>query len=196
MKKTKDKVVPMLEQKPLVIMSAALNDGLCNYSYDIKMGVGAGNSHAVKGKGIVDDDLAHAFFPLNTHLAIIDDVFKHSDIEIDSINKFYTHELTAKYTVTGFKITGEEGSEQVILIGTKHVSCSNAAISIQTPKIPMDDLSSYQFHQSLKNAIEKCREEVELYHGGKYTEVEPTVVIDAAQMTISQTEEEFTSGKV
>jgi hypothetical protein len=195
MKKKKTEQI-VQEQKPLVIMSAALNDGLCNYSYEIKMGVGVGNSHTVKGKGIIDEDLSRAMFPLNTHLAIIDDVFKHADIEIENIKDFYTHDLTAKYTVTGFKITGEEGSEQVVLIGTKHVSCSNASISLQTPKVPMDDLSSYLFHKELKTAIDKCRDEVEQYHGGKYTEVEPTVQIDANQMTITQSEENFESAKV
>lgn len=186
------------ELKPLLIVSASLNDGLCNYSYDIQTGVGTGNNHKVKGKGIVKDDLSFAFFPLNTHMAIIDDVFKHSNIEVDNIKGFYNHDLSAKYTVSGFDISGEEGSEQVVLTGTKIVSCSGATISIKTPKIPLDSTSSYPFHKELKTAVEKARLEVELYHEGKYTEVEATPQTDPNQLNIGNAidEQEFDQAKV
>lgn len=183
--KKKEKEQSQQVQKPLVIMSASLNDGLCNYSFEIKSGVGEGFTHTVKGKGIADEDLNRAFFPLNTHLAIIDDIFKHSGIEIDKLSSFYTHELSQRYTVVSFKVIGEEENEQVILIGTKRISCSGNEISIQTPKIPIDVLSSYPWAKALKSVIDSCRDEVELYHGGKYTPVETnTLSVDENQMNI------------
>jgi len=40
--------------KAFEIMAASIKDDFCNYTYEIKQGVGAGDTHQVKGKGIVD----------------------------------------------------------------------------------------------------------------------------------------------
>lgn len=160
-KKQKEK-----DEKIFDITSAVLKDDLCDYSFLIKNGVGKGDLHKVTGTGIVDQDLKDAFENLNVHLAAIDDVFKHSGIDIDNIDKFHNHALTGDYQVTGFKIKSLGENEAIILIGHKHVSVSGERMDLQTPRIPLDNLSSYQWYNELKEAADQARKEVELYKGG------------------------------
>lgn len=168
-----------------IITDAALKDDFCNYTFEITEGIGVGDTHAVKGKGIIKDDLRHAFGKLNVHLALIDDVFKHSGIEIDDIDKYHTDDLTTLYTVTGIKVKGSKENESVILIGNKYVSSAGGRIELASPKIPMDNLSSYKWYNELKAAVDDVRNEVELYKEGKYTPVETDDDEDnPAQLTI------------
>lgn len=171
--KAKDKVsAPIKEEITYIIKEASLKDDFCNYKYEITEGVGIGDDHTVKGTGIIKDDMRHAFGNLIVHLAVIDDVFKHSGIEIDDIEKFHTHDLTALYHVTGIKIKGSRENETVILIGSKHVSSAGGRIDIATPKVAMDNFSSYKWYNELKAAVDEVRREVALYKEGKYTPVE------------------------
>lgn len=181
------------------ITSAQVKDDFCNYSFDILDGVGTGDTHNVKGKGIIDDDMREAFSKLNVHLACIDDVFKHADIEIENINTMRSHELATIYTVTGVKIKGGEEDLSVVLIGEKYVSAASGRMSLETPKIALDNLSSYHFHKDLKKAVDKVRTEVQLYKEGKYTAVEPEEKEDPNQLKISldtNSETDFENAKV
>lgn len=156
---------------PFKIMEAALKDGFCNYSYDITEGVGIGDTHKVKGKGVITDDLKDAFTTFNVHLAVIDDVFKHSNVNIPNIDKFHNHELTGLYEVTGIKIKGVGDNETVELVGTKYVNAGDR-ISLVTPRITLDQLSSYPWYNELASAVERARMEVEEYKNGKCTAVQ------------------------
>lgn len=173
-------------KKPFEIMAASIKDDFCNYTYEIKQGVGAGDTHQVKGRGIVDPDMLDSFAKLNVHLAVLDDVYAHSGIEIDDIDKFHGHELSTRYTVTGIKVKGDGENKTVVLVGTKFITCASGRIAIETPKIPVDKFSSYKWYNELDAAIERARTEVELYKGGKYT------VSEASEITHEdQTELDF-----
>lgn len=184
MAKKKRQEEPQAQLKPCVIKSAQINDDFCNYSYEIQSGVGVGDVHAVKGKGIIDEDMRIAFFPLNAHLACIDDVFKHSKIEVDNIDNFHNDPLTGLYNVTGFKIKGGNDNESVVLVGNKFVNSAGGRIELETPQIPLDNLSSYQWYNELKTALDNARNEVELYKDGKCTPVDNKEKVDPNQMTI------------
>lgn len=165
-------------QRDYVITGAELKDGVCNYSYRIKEGTGIGDIHNVKGVGIHEEDLSKAFGKLNAHMAAIDDAFG----DIPSIKKMHNDEATAKYQVGGINIKGDE-NESVILKATKQISCSGERLEIKTPKIPIDNLSSYKWWQDLRDITELVREEVALYKEGKCTNPEP--VEDENQLTIA-----------
>lgn len=160
------------EVNNFIINEAAIKDDFCNYTYEIIDGVGVGDKHKVNGSGIIEDDMRDAFRKLNVHLAAIDDVFKLSGIEIGDIDKFHNHELTGHYHVTGFKIKGGLENESIILIGSKFVGTAGGRIELATPKIPLDNMSSYKWCDELKAAADCAREEVALYKEGKYTTVD------------------------
>lgn len=164
------------------IKDAAMKDQVCNYSYEVLSGNGIGDIHAVKGTGICLDDLIFAFGKLNVHLAAIDDIFKHSGVEIEDINEFHSHELASLYYVTGLKITGDQ--EFVILKGSKYVSSAGGRIDITTPKIAIDGMSSYQWYAELSRAVIDVQNEVSLYKEGKHEIPEETVKANPKQLSL------------
>lgn len=170
-KKTNNlKAVKAAAIKPdITIQWAKIKDDFCHYGYKINEGQGAGFIHKVEGKGIIDQDMRDAFEALHVHLAAKDDIFKHANIEIASISTMHNHELTGLYQVAGFKMKGGPESEAIILEGNKYLTLGDR-MEIKTPKIMIDNLSSYKWYNELKEASDLCREEVQLYHGGKYTE--------------------------
>lgn len=181
MKKKKEEIKLSIEAKDFEVKSASINDDICHYSIHVKEGIAIG-THNVKGEGIVDEDLKIALSKLNVHLAIIDGVFSHKGIEIDKVNKFHNHETTQDYTVSGFKLKGEEDNLSIVLIGSKHVF--NGRMDMETPKIALDNMGGYQFHKELKAATEQAILEVELYIKGKYTLIDPPEEKNSKQMTI------------
>lgn len=192
-----DIAVALKDQKEYIIKEASIHDDFCHYSYDIINGIGEGRTIKSTNKSnIIGDSLRKAFSKLIVHLACIDDVFKNNGIEIDDIDQFHNHELTGLYHVTGFKVKGGQDNESVILIGSKYVSTSGGRIEIESPKIPLDNLSSYKWYNELKTAFTKAREQVELYHEGEYTMVEVPEVEEkkpsATQLTIGDVIEEET----
>jgi hypothetical protein len=158
------------EDSTISITGAEIKDDFCHYSYEIISGKPAGFTHNVKGTGIIDDDMRTAFSKLNVHLAVIDDVFKHSDITIGDIDKMHNDDLALLYMVSGFKIKGGEENMSVVLLGTKYLS-AGSRMKLESPKIPIDSLSSYQWHNELRAIVDNCCAEVEAYHNGKYTPV-------------------------
>lgn len=167
-----------------VVTQAAIKDGFLNYSYEILKGPNRGFVHNVKGKGIIMDELQEAFNKFNVHLAVIDEVFKHSDIEIGNIDKFHANELSLNYSVTAFKLKGDEGAESVMLTGYKGTALGD--IDIISPQIAIDNLSSYKWHNELQSAVEEARHQVELYMGGNFELPEKEDKPTAKQMTIGQ----------
>jgi hypothetical protein len=196
-KKTKNDVVIL--EKQVEITGATIKDDFCNYSYEVRSGVGVGDTHNVKGSGIIDDDLRDAFQKLNVHFACIDGVFKHNGIKIKNIDDLKVHELTMDYQVTGFVIKGNAESQSVILKGNKHIGCASDRGELTLPRIPLDSLSSYEWWNELLDAVTNARMEVELYKDGKNTPVEPEPKEDPNQLTIGdaiEDAEEFENAKV
>lgn len=181
----KDMAAAMGQKRPFEITMAAIKDDFCNYSYEIVDGIGIGDSHAVKGSGLIDDDMRNALSVFNVHLAVIDDVFKHSDVQFEDIDKMHGEELTGLYHVTGFKIKGSKDNESIVLVGNKYVSQAGGRLELETPKIPLDNLSSYTWFEQLKIAADKARLEVALYKEGKYTAVEVVEEADLKQTSIT-----------
>lgn len=177
-------------QKQFEITAASIKDDFCNYTYEIIQGVGSGDTHQVRGKGIVDPDMLNAFAKLNVHLAVLDDAFLLSGIEISNIDEFHTHDLATNYTVTGFKVKGDSEDKSVILSGTKYITSASGRIAIETPKIFLGSASVYKWSQELGRAIENARVEVELYKAGKCSQSEPVEVDAENQSTIEFTVQE------
>lgn len=167
----RDDIAVLLSEYPIEIKEALIKDDLCNYSYEIIDGIGVGDEHSVKGTGIVDKDMVTAFSVFNVHMAVIDDVFKHADIQFADIDKMHGDELATIFTCTGFKIKGGKEDMSIILIGNKYVS-AGGRIELKTPKIALDKFSSYKWAPDLKVAAWKACLEVLRYKDGKYTAIE------------------------
>ncbi len=176
----------LVEGRSYLIKGATLKDGYCDYVYEVTKGGSRGEKHRVEGPGLYEDDLRFSFGKLSVHMAAIDDVFKHSGIEIDDINNYHASEQAHLFSVSGFKVSGAEGDESVVLIGAKYVSCSGGRIEIKTPKIPIDNMSSYPWYLQLREAINVALEEVALYKEGKYVIEDDEDEPNAMQMTIDQ----------
>lgn len=153
------------------ITAGAIVDGFCNYSYENTAGVLKGGQETMKGPGIVDDDMLNAFAKFRVHMAVIDSAFKHSGIQIGNIDDMHTDEITQDYEVTAFKIFGSKGNESVQMFGNKHASEAGGRMEVKTLKIPLDNMSSYKWFKELKAVTDDARDEVALYHGGKFTAV-------------------------
>lgn len=181
-----DQIIDMLEQKKeFGIVNAVIKDDFCNYSFEIYEGVGLGDTHNVKGSGIVDQDMIIAFQVFNRHLAAIDDVFKHSETEVENIDLMENNELSALYSVNGFSIHGSSENESIVLSGNKYVNSSGGRIDLKTPRIPLDGLSSYRWWNELKTASDNARKEVELYKLGKCTPPEKEEKANPKQLKIT-----------
>ncbi len=164
------------ELKDLVINSATIKDDFCNYSYEVLQCIGIGDTHNVKGTGIIDPDLHNAFRDLNVHLAILDDVFKNKGIEVKNPNQVTNDRTTGDYEVVGFSIKGSDENERIILKGVKFMTASGGQMKLETPEIHINQSSSYIFWAELKEASDAARNEVEQYKNGKCTAVEKDVV--------------------
>ena len=161
-----DKALDALKeiQKPFEITSASIKEAQCNYGYEIKTGPTAGDKIPNrKGSSYVHQDMYDAFKALNVHLAFIDDAFKYSGKEVASLDEVNGDEIAELFTVTGFKISGNEENEGFIIIGEKWVT--TGSIGLESPKISAS--SNYLFFDQLKEDIEAARTEVELYMNGK-----------------------------
>lgn len=191
-KKVSDKVKNLLygnnEGRPYRIKEAKIKEDLCQYAYEITSGVGIGDTHNVKGSALIENDLRDALSKLNVHMAFIDDAFKHKGIEVSDIDQEHNNDLTYLYYVTGFKMKGTEEAESVILLGSKSVSLGR--MEFESPKISLDNFSSYKWYNELKAAIELVREEVALYKEGKCISVE----VEEEKTDLKQNKLPFGSG--
>lgn len=161
-----DKDKAELDIPEYVITAAKLNDGKVDFSFRIQKGVHEGDVNNTKGAGIFYDTLQDAFNKFVVHLTVIDQVFKHKGVEIDDIDTMHTDEEVLNYTVSSFKIIGENDSESIQIFGSKYTPLGD--MPVQTPKIPLDGLSSYKWYNELKAASDEVRREVKLYKEGNF----------------------------
>lgn len=162
-------------------IAANITDEFCNYTYEIKQGVGIGNVHSVKGKAIAHPDLINAMMVLNRHMACIDGSYKLAGYTFNNIDELENDLLTANYDVNGFRSKGSEDSLAVILTGTKTVA-PIGQMEIKTPKVDISEMSSYPWYNELRDAINEVKKEVRLYHEGKC--VQETEEVDPNQAEI------------
>ncbi len=160
------------DKHPYKIVEAKIKDDFCDYKYERTAGVGANNIVAEKGKaGYIRDSMKDAFAELNIHLAVIDDIFKNADIQVQALEPMIGHQLTTLFAVTGFKLSGDEDNLTVQLIGNKYVSMGGR-MELETGKIAIDENSSYKWKNELRAAVIDCTEEVARYHEGNYIPIE------------------------
>lgn len=197
-----DAILGLIEQKKdFEIVKAVIKDDFCNYSFSVLDGVGIGDTHNVTGTGIVLDDMITSFQVFNRHFACIDDVFKHSKVDIENIDTMVNHELCALYSVNGFSIHGSSENESIVLYGSKYLSIGGR-IDFKTTRVALDGLSAYRWWNELKIASDNAIKEVELYKGGKYTPVEKEEKANPKQLKITDdmdevdNSEEFENAKL
>ncbi|MDF2381349.1 hypothetical protein JMG10_07725 [Nostoc ellipsosporum NOK] len=155
------------DDRKVAIKDAAIKDGFCHYGYEILRDTGRGDVINRKGSNVVHPDLIKSFERLNVHLAVIDDAFHYSQVEVDDIDRFHHHDITDVFRVTGIKIKGESENERVVLVGSKHIT-SSGRINLETPPISLT--TSYKWYNELKDAVYNIVREVELYMDGKRDE--------------------------
>ena len=194
MSNKKQVVIPLItEEKSFEITSATIKDGKCNYVFEIKKGVGIGDSHKVTGSSFVHPDLEDAMGKFRVHLACVDDVFKHNSVEFENIDELENNELAAAYSVTGVKIKGEDESLSVTIGGHKHVTVGGI-MDLESPKIILDGTGGYKWFDELRACVDAVRSEVEQYKAGKCVLGDDEDVKDGKQLTI--TSANFEDGKV
>jgi len=160
-----DDALDALKKKPFEITSGTIKEGKCIYGYEIKTGPTAGDKIPKRnGDAYAHDGMFNAFSNLNIHLAIIDDAFKISGIEVTSLDALEEHAITENYHVNKFSVSGENEDESIVIEGEKWVT--TGSITIASPKIKTKS-SNYPFFEELREAIENCRSEVEAYMNGK-----------------------------
>lgn len=175
---------PMSETPDIIFTGAGIKDGYLNYSYRINKGPKEGFEVNEKGKGIIKSECQDAFNKFIVHLACIDELFKHQGIDVEDIDQFHNDENVLNYEVNSFKVSGDEGNETVILKGSKQTSLG--VINIETPKIGIDGLSSYHWHNELKAAVDEARHQTEKYNNGFFDMPEKnTISVSVKQMTIT-----------
>lgn len=184
------------ETQTIRITDAKTKDHYANCGFEITEGIGKGGTGTFKGKGlIVKADLLNAFADLNVHLASLDDAFKSAGVSEDELSELVSHELTGKYTVVGFKLTGSEEDLKVSLIGDKYISSSLGRMYVETPAIPLEG-SSYAHSHDLHEAIAKVRDEVEQYKNGKYDIQEENEIPEDDENQLSLLNEEHNEAMV
>lgn len=160
MKDALDALMP----KPYEITSASIKEAQCTYGYEINTGPATGDKIPTrKGSAIVHDDMINAFGELTVHLAIIGDAFKHVYEELPTLDELKKHSIVQEFSITGFKVQGDEENKGYFLNGEKWVTLG--VMGSDTMKVSSS--SGYKFFSELKESIEKCQKEVELYMGGK-----------------------------
>ncbi|RFM30057.1 hypothetical protein [Deminuibacter soli] len=179
-KTTKIQIAPPVDEQgvevvksPIQIMSAALKDEFCNYTYDHLVAPNTTNTVNIKSSVLVHDDLKKAFARLNVHLAVICeeidplDVLDIEDIaEYDSSmhNEESMEFKVSRFTVTSFKIDGTGENEGVTLAGHKRLKTGDY-LKLDTPKTKW--INDYPFINELRVVIDDLRAEVDKYMHGK-----------------------------
>lgn len=156
------KVDSLFADKEVEIKGAAINDALCNYSYELLMGKTKGDTLTHKGAHIIHDDLQRKFDSLSVFLAHIDDAYT-GNSNTTPLGDLEQESETEKYYVTGFRISGTEENRAVTLSGWKEVT--EGVINFSTPKIKYT--SAYLYLSYLKERIQEVIDEVEEYRNGK-----------------------------
>jgi hypothetical protein len=155
-------------KRPYKVTEAVIVDDFCNYKYEMTEGKGPYDKHKVDGKGIIVDDMRYVFRRLRVHMAAVYGVFSLQGLDIQDIDQHHNDDVTAEFHVSGFKVKGGEDMESISLMGSKHIASVGGRMALTTPWIDISTLSSYKWHNELKELADKAREEVALYKEGKY----------------------------
>jgi hypothetical protein len=182
--KEMDDILTQEKKRPYKVTEALIVDDFCNYKYEMTEGKGPYDKHKVDGKGIIVEDMRDVFQKMCVHLAAVYGVFSLQGMEIKDIDQHHNDPVTAEFHVNGFKIKGGEDMESISLIGSKHIACVGGRMSLVTPWIDISTLSSYQWHNELKELADKAREEVALYKEGKY--IVPDIDEDEEEELVSK----------
>lgn len=154
-----EEFIELMQQRPYKITGASIKEGLCNFSYEVLSGPMKGSkvpNH--KGGSLVHQDMINAFQKLEVHLATAVDEFKYIIKKYDNLEKLENHEIRGLFSVSGFRIQGQDENEGFIILGEKYGTFGS--IAIESPKISSS--SNYPFFNELKLSLYNCVNEV--YH--------------------------------
>ena len=155
-------------QKPYEITSASIKEQKCNYGYEIKTGLTAGDKIPTrKGEAVIHEDMQKAFDALRIHFAVAAGGFKHQYDELPDFDVLKDSSIIEEYHVTGYKVSGVEEDEGYTISGYTYVPLGT--IDFDTPKITK---GNYKYFDKLKEKMDVARNEVELYMNGKHDEDE------------------------
>jgi len=175
--------------KDVEIKGATLKDSFCSYSYELLKGPTKGDTLTHNGVHIIHDDLQEAFEKMNVFMANLDDAFPETKNTTTFEELEAQDEITEKYTVTGFKISGVEENRAVVLLGYKEVT--RGIIKFETPKEKLN--GNYLYLHQLKTRLFDLIDEVENYRSGKTApQDDPNQVV----MTFAQEDDAFENAKV
>ena len=175
--------------KDVEIKGATLKDSFCSYSYELLKGPTKGDTLTHNGVHIIHDDLQEAFEKMNVFMANLDDAFPETKNTTTFEELEAQDEITEKYTVTGFKISGVEENRSVVLLGYKEVT--RGIIKFETPKEKLN--GNYLYLHQLKTRLFDLIDEVENYRSGKTApQDDPNQVV----MTFAQEDDAFENAKV
>ncbi|OPB96869.1 hypothetical protein BAS10_07415 [Elizabethkingia meningoseptica] len=176
---------------PIEIRSAAIKDLSCNYTYEILVGKTKGDVSTRKGAQVIHEDLGKAFKEMDVFLAHIDGAFASWAKNQTPIEKLEADESLANYSVSGFKISGQEENKSVILIG--HKETDFGTISFDTPKIKL--VSTYLYKEELNDRLIDLIKEVEAYMNGKTAPQFEQLTMDFAPSS-EEADDELQNAKV
>lgn len=162
--KNKEIEIEFTEEKEIEIKSASLKDGFCNYSYELLHGLTKGDELVRKGVHEVHEDMFTAFKQLDVFFAHVDGVFHWANNQTP-IDDLEAHEDLGKFYVSAFKITGSDENRSVIFTGSKDTNIGTVTYS--TPKIKLEDNSTYLYVEELRDRLKVIIEQVEAYMNGK-----------------------------
>lgn len=176
---------------PIEIRSAAIKDLSCNYTYEILVGKTKGDVSTRKGAQVIHEDLGKAFKEMDVFLAHIDGAFESWAKNQTPIQDLEADEKLANYSVSGFKISGQEENKSVILIGYKETDFGT--ISFDTPKIKL--VSTYLYKEELNDRLIYLIKEVEEYMNGKTAPQFEQLTMDFASSS-EEADDELKNAKV
>lgn len=157
-----------INKRDYEVTNATIKDGYCIYDIVYIEGTQKGRNVKVSDrKHIILEDMEQAFATFNRHLAVTDDLFIIGRTEVLDIDKEVDHDYCAMFDTNGFVVKGSEENRSIILSGYKRLSLGGT-ISYTSQRIDLDDTSRYKWHNELRLAMDIVREEVALYHEGKY----------------------------
>lgn len=176
------------EDKDVEIKGAAINDALCNYSYELLKGPTKGDTLTHKGAHIIHNDLQSSFDKMNVFLAHLDDAYTGND-NSTTLETLEQEVETEKYQVSGFKISGVEENKSVVLTGHKTVEAG--LIKFEAPKIKLS--GNYLYLHQFKTYLYELINEVEEYRNGKTA---PQDDPNQTHMSFEEEDHAFESAKV
>lgn len=155
------------EKRNVKITKAVIEKGV-NLKVEYTELLADGNNKVKKDcKMMIHADLVNAFEKLDYHLAALAFQYNFNGV-LDKEN----------VSVDGYIVKGEDDSEAIVLIGSRHLTDSFKTLNIESPAQKLSgDLYDYKSFDELEDIINECDKEVRayLFEGKHAPEVNPEI---------------------